>query len=72
MKPRLKLVKCHRGSAAGGIRTAMNAYPAHFARIPKGPLKGCVRRDAGSGPRNVYKLGRGFVLEFRPVIRVEV
>lgn len=69
-KPILKLVRCHRGPDAGAIRTAMKAYPTHFALIPKGPLKGCVRRDAGSKQLNVFKLGRGFVLEFRPVIRV--
>ena len=36
----------------------------HGTKIPRGPLRGCIR--AG---RSVYKIGRGYVMEFRVVIR---
>lgn len=61
-KPTLKYVACHRGHAVGDavVRRAAGE------RIKKGPLKGCVR--AG---RTVFKVGRGYLLEFRVCIRVK-
>lgn len=68
-EPLLRLIACHRDRHAGAIRTAIRAYPDHFRKIPRGPLKGCVKRVIGSNLRSVFKLARGHVLEFSVVIR---
>lgn len=60
-KPILKYVACHRGKAAG----ATFERRARGVRIPRGPLKGCIREG-----RSVFKVTRGCVLEFRVCIRV--
>ena len=70
MKPTLKLVHCHRGDFAKAWIRTFKRSPEWFERIPRGPLKGCLRRVKGRNVRSVYKLGRGFVLEFVVCIRV--
>lgn len=65
----LRYIGVYRGRDAGARRTAIATYPSHYAKIPKGPLKGCYRRVVGSNKRAVFKLGRGFVMEFHVVIR---
>lgn len=70
-KPTLKLITCHRGNAAGALRTAMKAYPDHYRNIRNGPLKGCIRRTVKSNMRSVFKLGRDYVLEFCITIRIK-
>lgn len=60
-KPILKYVACHRGDAIGDAVVRRTAGE----RINKGPLRGCVR-SVGS----VFKIGQGYMLEFRVCIRV--
>ncbi len=69
-KPRLKLYRCHRGANAGAIRASIKAYPARYRKIQSGPLKGCMHREVGENKRSIFKVGKGFVLEFCLTIRV--
>lgn len=62
-RPRLKFIACHRTGLAMGEAIARRSKGE---KITKGPLRGCWR--AG---RSVFKIGRGHVLEFAVVIRVD-
>lgn len=68
----LKLIRCHRAADSLAFRRAVKAFPDYYTTIPKGPLKGCLRRVHGTNMRSVYKLGRGYVLEFVVCIRVKL
>lgn len=61
--PRLKFIACHRTGLAMGEAITRRSQGQ---KITKGPLRGCWR--AG---RSIFKIGRGHVLEFAVVIRVE-
>lgn len=68
--PLLRFVGCFRGSEAATVREAIKTAPQPVAaRIKSGPLKGCWRYQAGARQVDVFRLGRGFVLQFRVVIR---
>jgi hypothetical protein len=63
--PILKLKTCLRGAIARATATQLRAIAP---RIASGPLKGCYRHKSGA----TCKVGRGYVLMFKPVIRVDV
>lgn len=72
--PTLKLIKCHRRTHARRLKENLfgfNPIPG-VRKIGRGALKGCVMVEDKGGPKpfHIYKLGRGFVLEFIAVIRV--
>lgn len=65
---RLKLDRCHRGGAVRLIKTGIKLSPHLFTQIKTGPLKGCWRQN---GVWRIYRFGRGHVLEFHGVLRVD-
>ncbi|CAB4159265.1 hypothetical protein UFOVP703_78 [uncultured Caudovirales phage] len=68
--PLLRFVGCARGKDAAAYRAAKRQRPDWFEPIKMGPLRGCVRHLSNIGrPTVVLKFGRGYVLQFRVVIR---
>ena len=60
--PLLRYIACHRGRR---ISDALASRMDGGERIRAGSLRGCKRVG-----RAVFKVGKGYVLEFRVVIRV--
>jgi hypothetical protein len=61
--PLFKLKTCLRGAIGRATTTQLRALAP---RIATGPLRGCYRHKNGA----TCKIGRGYVLMFKPVIRV--
>jgi hypothetical protein len=59
-EPLLRLIACHRGEYIGDAVVRRQGGE----KIKRGPLRGCMRVGG-----NVFKIGLGYVLEFRVVIR---
>jgi hypothetical protein len=70
-KPLLKYVACHRGVEAHALKQQRTFH--HMSRIGRGPLVGCWRyiHQNARGQVNTLLFSHSFVLEFRPVIRIE-
>ena len=75
-QPLLRYYGCLRGDLARAMLhelTCCTPTGPVYPRIKSGPLKGCYN-GTHRGNRYVYKVGRGrgYVLIFKPVIRVNI